>query len=134
MRIRHRFTEPSSFLHPGVRGSRWSPSMVVSTLCASLAGKATSSFLAERAKTTEYSSMGLTLRLLQLLLDRLKGFTRFCLPFSRECQIEKFLPEFAILLEVDQDSGLDPLFVNQELDAFHESSPGQSVRVPAPRL
>ena len=131
--------------------------MFVSTLCASLGGKATSSFLAERkddgntsgtlmggvrtssflaerARTTEYSSMGLTLRLVQLLLDRLKGFTRFLLPFPRQSHIEKVLPEFAILLEVDQDSGPDPLFVNQELDAFHASSPGQSVRVLAPRL
>jgi len=108
--------------------------MFVSTLCASLGGKATSSFLAERAKTMEYSSMRLTLHLVQLLLDRLKGFTRFLLPFPRESQIEKVLPEFAILLEVDQDSGPDPLFVNQELNAFHESSPGQSVRVLASRL
>src|SRR5271157_992988 len=108
--------------------------MLLRTLCASLGGKAISSSLAERAKTMEYSSMSLMLRLLQLFLDRLKGLTRFLLPFPRESQIEKILPKFAILLEVDQDSGPVPLFVNQELDAFHESSPGQNVRVLAPRL
>jgi len=73
------------------------------------ASSASSSLLAERAKTTAYSAIG-PAPTIEPLLDRVQRLPRFVFTGLGERPVVEVFPKLRVLLEVDQDTGF-PTFV-----------------------